>query len=58
MLTLDARTAGVFLKHGMACVGCVIAPFETLAAAVDVYRISIEELLTELAVVKTAGGRP
>lgn len=57
VLALDGRTAQVFLKHGMACVGCAIAPFETLAAAADVYRISVEDLLAELAVVEIAGGR-
>lgn len=57
VLALDARTAEVFLKHGMACVGCAIAPFETLATASAVYGIAVEELLAELADGKIAGGR-
>lgn len=56
VLALDARTARVFCRHGMACVGCAIAPFETLAEAASSYAISIEGLLAELARVETAGG--
>ncbi len=56
VLGRDARTAHVFLKHRMACVGCTIAPFETLAVAAGVYRIAIDELLAELAAVSSAGG--
>ena len=56
VLALDPRTAPVFCRHGMACVGCAIAPFETLAGAAATYAISIEELLADLASIETAGG--
>lgn len=43
------HAAKVFLKYGMACVGCVMAPFETLAEALAAYRISLERFLADLA---------
>lgn len=46
-----ARTA--VARRGMACMGCPMAPFETLAEAADAYGIDARELLRE-----AAGGRP
>lgn len=48
VLAHDRRTAKVFLKHGMACVGCAIGPFETLAEVANIYQLPIEQLLAEL----------
>lgn len=36
------------LKHGMACVGCSMARFETLASAAAVYELDLDDLLDEL----------
>ncbi len=38
----------VFLKHQMACVGCSMSSFETVASAACVYGIAPETLLGEL----------
>jgi len=38
----------VLLDHGMHCVGCAIAPFETLAEICVIYGVSIEQLIAEL----------
>lgn len=47
---LDAHPAAaeVLLRHGMACVGCTMTPFETLAEAACEYRIDLRSLLIEL----------
>jgi len=41
-------TARVFIRRKMACVGCIMAPFQTLAAAARAYHIPEGELLTEM----------
>jgi hybrid cluster-associated redox disulfide protein len=46
--------AGVFLAHRMACVGCPLAEFETLADAAREYRLSLADFLAELAGVAAA----
>ena len=56
VLAHHPRTAEVFLKHGMACVGCAIAPFETLADVADIYNLSIERLLAELTSIQDSAG--
>src|SRR5512138_3100845 len=38
----------VLVNHRMHCVGCAIAPFETLAEACEIYGVAIEDLLQEL----------
>lgn len=38
----------VFFRRRMACVGCVMAPFETLEEAADVYGIDRDQLMSEL----------
>ena len=43
------ETAVVFNEHHMACVGCVVAEFYTIAEAADVYGISAEAFVAELA---------
>jgi hybrid cluster-associated redox disulfide protein len=42
------QTARVFLGRKMACVGCIMAPFQTLSAAARAYHISEGELLAEI----------
>ena len=41
-------TAVVFQKHQMACAGCVVAPFYTVADAADVYGLDLDVFLQEL----------
>jgi hybrid cluster-associated redox disulfide protein len=40
--------ARVLVNHRMHCVGCAIAPFETLAEACEIYGVSLSDLLDEL----------
>lgn len=54
-------SAAVFGRFRMACVGCVMAPFETLSEAATVYRVDPQVFLgflheSELA--GSAGNRP
>ncbi|HKF73204.1 MAG TPA: hypothetical protein VKB68_15735 [Stellaceae bacterium] len=41
-------TARVFIVRKMACVGCTMAPFQTLAAAARAYHLSETSLLAEM----------
>ncbi|MEO8503422.1 MAG: DUF1858 domain-containing protein [Acidobacteriota bacterium] len=43
------QAAEIFLEHHMACVGCVMSCFDTLADAALIYGIPIETLLAEIA---------
>ena len=49
LLAKRPEAADVLLRHGMACVGCVMARFETVAEAARVYRLDLRSLLRELA---------
>ena len=40
--------ARVLVDRGMHCVGCAIAPFETIAEACAIYGVPVEELLAAL----------
>jgi hybrid cluster-associated redox disulfide protein len=42
------QTIPVFLRHRMACVGCPIAPFETLAEVAAIYALDLNCFLNEL----------
>lgn len=42
------KTIHVFLKHQMACVGCEMAPFETVATAAENYNLPPESFLDDL----------
>ena len=48
LLAREPRAALVLLDHGMHCVGCAIAPFETMAEICVVYGVSLEQLIVEL----------
>jgi hybrid cluster-associated redox disulfide protein len=48
LLAKDPRAARVLLDHGMHCVGCAIAPFETLSEICTIYGVSLEQLLADL----------
>lgn len=47
-LTRWPETAEVFSRHNMACVGCPVAPFYTVAEAAVVYKLSTAEFIEEL----------
>ncbi len=42
------ETSAVFTRFRMACAGCVMAPFETLAEAADAYQIQPEQFLSDI----------
>ncbi len=41
-------TIPVFLRHGTACVGCVMAPFETIDEIAAIYGLERDRLLDDL----------
>ena len=41
-------SAAVLVRHGMACVGCDLSDFETLAEAARTYHVPLAALLREL----------
>jgi hybrid cluster-associated redox disulfide protein len=48
LLITRPEAARILLRNGMACVGCVMAPFETVAEAAREYRLDLRSLLNEL----------
>lgn len=54
MLARRPEIARVFLRRGMACVGCAMAPFMTLREAAASYGLPLDELLAELAAAAAA----
>lgn len=50
------ETAVVFHRHKMACVGCAVAPFYTVADAAQIYGLSPEEFVAELVAMVAAPG--
>lgn len=42
------QTIPVFLRYRMACVGCAVAPFETLAEVAVIYGLDLSRFLNEL----------
>ncbi|MBX3050092.1 MAG: DUF1858 domain-containing protein [Caldilineaceae bacterium] len=42
------QTIPVFLRRRMACVGCPVTPFETLAEAAVIYEIDLPRFLNDL----------
>ncbi len=48
LLTRFPRTASVFVHRRMACVGCDVARFETLAEACRIYRQPLVAFLSDL----------
>jgi hybrid cluster-associated redox disulfide protein len=48
VLTRWPQTIPVFTAHQMACVGCPIAPFETLAEVAAIYHLNLRNFLDEL----------
>lgn len=48
LLTRWPQMIPVFLRHQMACVGCSMAPFETLADVAVIYDIHLPHFIGEL----------
>jgi hybrid cluster-associated redox disulfide protein len=48
-------TIAVFMQHGTACVGCVMAPFETVDEIAAIYRLDRAQLLADLAAASQFG---
>ncbi len=48
VLIRDPRTAAVFVRRRMQCVGCEMARFETIANVCSVYTQPLAEVLSEL----------
>lgn len=48
LLTRWPQAIPLFLHHQMACVGCTMSPFETLADVAAVYDIPLAQLIGEL----------
>jgi len=42
------ETIPVFLRHHMGCVGCALAPFDTVLDAATIYHIGVEIFVNEL----------
>jgi hybrid cluster-associated redox disulfide protein len=49
LLTRSPHAARLLLDRGMHCVGCAVAPFETLAEVCAIYGVSLDRLLLDLA---------
>ena len=49
LLASRPPAAVVFVRHGMACVGCAMAPFDTLVEAAAAYGLEPQLLLADLA---------
>lgn len=50
LLSGSPQAVMVFLRYHMACIGCSMAAFETLAEAARIYKIPLERLVSELQV--------
>lgn len=48
VLTRWPQTIPVFTYHRMGCVGCAMAPFETLAEVAVIYELDLNCFLNEL----------
>ena len=48
VLHLWPRTSRVFFRHRMACVGCTMAPFESLPEAAGHYGLPAEDFVDEI----------
>lgn len=52
-LQANPKTAEVFFRHGMQCLGCAVASGETVAEAAQFHGVNIEDLLKELNAAKS-----
>ncbi|MDE2167282.1 MAG: DUF1858 domain-containing protein [Alphaproteobacteria bacterium] len=49
VLNHHPSTMRVFIDHGMACIGCVIAPYHTIEEACAEYNLGVESFVREMA---------
>jgi hybrid cluster-associated redox disulfide protein len=56
VVAANPETARVFIEHGMGCVGCTFAPFETVADVARVYAVDADALAKSLADVSISRG--
>ena len=50
------ETVPVFQELKLACVGCVMAPFDTMADIADIYKMDLQEIMSALRqAIKSAG---
>lgn len=49
LLTEHPASMRVFVRHGMACIGCPMARFETVAEVVDAYHLDVDSFIKEVA---------
>lgn len=48
ILATYPAAARIFVGHRMHCVGCDVAPFETVADACAIYGVAVEDLFAEI----------
>ncbi|MBN2259174.1 MAG: DUF1858 domain-containing protein [Clostridiales bacterium] len=48
VLEKDRNLAGVFMQHGMMCIGCPSATMESIEQAAAVHGLNLNNLLTDL----------
>lgn len=48
VLEMNRKTAEVFAKYGMHCMGCAVAAGETVAQAAQAYGLDVKKLVEEL----------
>ena len=48
VVEIHPQTIAVFVKHGLNCVGCYIAPFHTIADSAREHAIALDPLLGDL----------
>lgn len=48
VLELWPETVPVFQKYKTACVGCVMAPFDTMTDVAQIYQLELSELMADL----------
>jgi hybrid cluster-associated redox disulfide protein len=48
LLATYPAAARVLVSHRMHCVGCEIAPFETIADACAIYGVAVEDVFAEI----------
>lgn len=48
VLNRHPSTMRVFIGHGMACIGCVIAPYHTIEDACAEYNLEVDSVMREM----------
>jgi hybrid cluster-associated redox disulfide protein len=48
VIAYDKNLAGIFMRHGMMCIGCPSATNESLQQAAAVHGLNLETLLNDL----------